>query len=213
MSTPGAIVGNVIFVGPARLTTLIGASFTTVLALEAARRAVRVVANLMGYSPSNKVSNFFSRWSPEVITNLTRAIESPRDIRARVDALRVEQNKIKVAHQAAAGKANPTQKDNELTAALKQELDEVDAELRKEEKYANDHKGIKDIPLLTALLGAVVVVNIGWEFSKWLTAGEISPWYNRVARCIGPLVLDETYRHPVVQMGVDVVKNAFPRLK
>ena len=48
------------------------------------------------------------------------------------------------------------------------------------------------------------------EFSKWLSGGEVSPYYNDVARFVGPLVLDTNYRHPAIQFGLDMVRKAFP---
>lgn len=210
-SSPSTVLGTVLFIGPTRISTLIISSFNTVLALEAARRVVRVIANVAGYSSQNKVANVLSRWTPEVITNLTRSIESPRDIRARNEDLGAAVVKAKAAlDNAPAGK---TQQDKDHIEDLRHYHEELKAELEKEQEYAKSHKGITDFKLGAALVVTTVVSVIGWEFTKWLTNGEVSPWYNRVARCIGPLILDETYRHPLVQVGVDVVKNAFPRLK
>jgi hypothetical protein len=214
-SAPGTILGNILFVGPTRIATLIVSSFNTVLALEAARRIVRVIANLAGYSPQNRVANFLSRWTPEVITNLTRSVESPRDIQARHEDLRTSIVKAKASVELAQQglPAKPSQHDKDHVAYLQGHYDQLNDELAREVEYKQSHKGITDFQLGSALVVTTVVSVVGWEFTKWLTKGDVSPWYNRVARCIGPLILDETYRHPLVQVGVDVVKNAFPRLK
>ena len=160
MSTPGAIIGQVLFVAPTRTTTLIFNSIATVLALEAARRGIRLVADSCGYNPDNKVGRFIHTWTPTVITKIFTAIEPPVDD--------------------AAAKAG---------------------------------RGLTIKQLGIALAVCTLFTNAGWEASKWLSGGQVSSIYNRVARCLGPFVLDEHYRHPVIQYGVDTLKSYFPSLR
>ena len=81
-----------------------------------------------------------------------------------------------------------------------------------DEDAAKKGEGITNRQLLKSFAICAVIANVGWEFSKWLSGGEVSPYYNVVARFVGPLVLDTTYRHPAIQFGVDMAKRAFPVL-
>ncbi|HEY5236457.1 MAG TPA: hypothetical protein VIJ14_09790, partial [Rhabdochlamydiaceae bacterium] len=82
----------------------------------------------------------------------------------------------------------------------------------KNEAAARNGEGISHRSLLKSFVICAVIANVGWEFSKWLSGGQISSYYNQAARFVGPLVLDENYRHPAVKFGVDMVKSAFPNL-
>jgi hypothetical protein len=157
--TPGSIAGTILFVAPARLATLSFAAISTVLALEAARRVLRVATDYFGYSPKEGVGKTIETWTPDCVHRIQTAIDYPVD----------------------------------KAAALRGE-------------------GVTNRQLVRSFLICAVIANIGWEFSKWLSGGEVSPYYNQAARFVGPLVLDTKYRHPAVDFAVESFKKAVPSL-
>jgi hypothetical protein len=181
--SPSTIAGTILFVAPARITTLSFGAISTVLALEAARRVLRVVTDFFGYSPNEGVGKKISDWTPDIIHKIQTAIDYPATKIDKKKDDKIDEKK---------GESKPT----------------TDVNLKPEEKG----EGVSDRQLLKAIAICAVITNIGWEFSKWLSGGEISPYYNVAARFVGPLVLDENYRHPAVQFGIDMVKKAVPSL-
>jgi hypothetical protein len=151
---PGAALGTMLFVGPARIATLSLAAITTGLALEAARRVLRVVTDYFGYSPKQGVGQKIAEWTPEVVYKIQTAIDYPAD-----------------------------------------------------EAAEKRGEGVTNRQLIKSILICAVMANIGWEFSKWLSGGAVSPYYNMVGRFVGPLVLDESYRHPVLDLAIESIKK------
>jgi hypothetical protein len=81
-----------------------------------------------------------------------------------------------------------------------------------DEAAAKRGEGVTHYQLVRSLIICTVITSIFWEFSKWLSGGEVSPYYNMAARFVGPLVLDTNYRHPVVDFAIESLKKVVPSL-